>query len=179
MNTITKSSCCWDRCKEHLKTAQQIQAKRWKRILSKKRGYSRRPLTEGFDCSGDTEYACLRGLYPEIQAEHDRLGLILKQNEAWAAIFKEYGDLNQHMIDHINLMNALERKGAFIRGFHSPIRPGDTEIQKYCIVCEHFGYGICMREGMYHIKIRFDRTCSKFNYYKFARNYANNETRSL
>lgn len=124
-------------------------------------------IKKGMDWSGDTIPDCLYGLKPEIQAKHDRLHVQLKNNRQWDVIFRRYGDCNQHMIDHLNKLHVLEQQGAFVRGAHCPIQPGDLEIKHWCILCGHFDLGHCQAKGMYGIHVRFNDTCRQFSYYKF------------
>lgn len=136
-------------------------------------------IIKGMDWSGDTVPVCVSGTLLEVQAEHDRLNIELKNNKLWAAIFHKYGDLNQHMVDHLNKLHALEQQGAFVRGAHCPIQPDDLEIKHWCILCGHFDLGHCQAKGMYNIHVRYDDTCKQFNYYEFAKGYYGNQNNNM
>lgn len=119
-------------------------------------------IIEGMNWEGNTIPVCVSGALPEIQAEHDRLKNQLINNKLWAAIFHRYGDCNQHMIDHLNKLHALEQQGAFVRGAHCPISPGDLEIKHWCILCGHFNMDHCEAPGMYNMKVPYWNTCRQF-----------------
>ena len=130
-------------------------------------------IIEGMDWSGNTTPDCVYGLKLEIQAEHDRLHQQLKNNSQWAAIFRRYSNLNQHMIDYLNKLHALEQRGAFVRGAHCPISPGDLNIRHWCILCEHVelcgNHYECQAPNMYGITVRYDDTCRQFSCYKLSK----------
>lgn len=125
-------------------------------------------IIKGMDWSGDIIPDCVYGLKPEIQAEHDRLHIELKNNKQWDVIFRRYGDCNQHMIDHLNKLHVLEQQGAFVRGAHCPISPGDLDIKHWCILCVHTklcgDHFECQAPGMYNIHVRYDDTCRQFSF---------------
>lgn len=126
-------------------------------------------IIKGMDWSGDTIPDCVYGLKPEIQAEHDRLKTELQNNGLWDDIFKKYGDCNQHMIDHLNKLHTLEQQGAFVRGAHCHINPGDLDIRHLCILCGHAklcgDHFECQATGMYNMKVTYWDTCQQFSYY--------------
>ena len=130
-------------------------------------------LIDGMDWSGETIPDCVWGLKPEIQAEHDRLHKELQNNGKWDAIFQRHHDINQHMCDHLNKLHALEQQGAFVRGAHCPIRPGDTEIKHWCIICGHFNMGHCEAKGMYNLHTNYYDTCKQFYYYEYSKELIN------
>ncbi len=77
---------------------------------------------EGMDTSGETIPICLRGEKPELQAEHDRMHNELKANRQFERCFYVYGRPAAAAMPILEKLCKLEREGAFIRGFHSPLK---------------------------------------------------------